>query len=580
MSIFSYLTNADTVLELIESVQNGIIVIDENCRVVMLNRAAREMLGQTPDCLGSNKTCYNLLLNKDNRCPECPAFAESATTGLHKSIVIKRGDKGDLFAKVHFSRWMDHIVLTFHDVTREVALLREIDLGRKELQAKNVLIERRSNEILEERRNLETLWNYLPEPLVTVDELYNIKRKNAALSDMQHASNAVKCYELAGNDYICDGCPVVNGFDFQGELKKSHRIGDEYFTEIIMKSPVSKGGLLQFRNITRQIDLIGKIKEQQESIEKKNHILSSLVNFSARMQKDMRIDAVASFFLDIFLPLIKVHRAVLLVNDIRPGNIWITEQREVEEETISTISRSYLGRKVQGSEDSGLSTDLFPWEATSQVVLAGLDGKRVGLLLLNTLCAGKDEEILKLFTEPLGAYIHNQLLMKKLEEKANTDALTGLYNRNFLDQALKEENQKLLKYKIDYSVVVADVNGLKKANDIYGHEAGDKLIITVGRLFKDASRMTDVVVRTGGDEFLLLLTDTSTENALAYIRRITKNIFNDAFIDVGDGEKFPVTVSLGAAGTDCFAPEVLIKEADRRMYEAKEEFYKTREKYR
>ena len=581
MSIFTHLTNADTVLELFESVDTGILVVDGDGRVAMTNKSLREMLGHTPDCLGSDIRCYKLLRDRNEVCPDCPVFIDEQNLGAHKSLVIKNEIRGDIYVRIYFSTWMDHIVLTFHDVTREVALLREIDLGRKELQAKNILLERRKNETAMERQLLEKLWDNMPEALVTVDETFHIKRKNAEMSRLLTGSEgSEKCYELVGNEYVCEGCPVNPEFDFEGTRKKSHKIGDTYYTETIMKSPVGKGGLLQFRNTTRQIELIEKIRDQQDAIQRKNDILSGLVTFGAKLQKDMRINAVSGFFLDLFLPIIDAGSGVLLINDLRPGNIWVSDQRGIEEETLSAMSRAYLSRDVQTKDMQGISAKDMPWKENEQVMLMGADGRRVGLLVLGKKCSQEEQELVRLFTEPLGAYIHNQLLMRKLEEKANTDALTGLYNRNYLEQALEEECNKLRKYNIPYAVVVADVNGLKKANDIFGHEAGDNLIVEVGRLLLEASRLTDVVTRTGGDEFLILLADSTTDNARGFIKRLEKQVFADASIAVGANDSFPVRVSLGAAGTDEFPPEKIIKEADRRMYEAKEKFYKSAEKYR
>ena len=111
------------------------------------------------------------------------------------------------------------------------------------------------------------------------------------------------------------------------------------------------------------------------------------------------------------------------------------------------------------------------------------DRSLAGLLLLQGAFKTEEEkEIIDLFTEPLGTYIDNRLLSRKLEEKANTDPLTRLYNRAYLDQAIIEETEKRQKLNMDFSVVVADINRLKKANDLYGHEAGDRLILTVSEL--------------------------------------------------------------------------------------------------
>jgi diguanylate cyclase (GGDEF)-like protein len=121
---------------------------------------------------------------------------------------------------------------------------------------------------------------------------------------------------------------------------------------------------------------------------------------------------------------------------------------------------------------------------------------------------------------------------------------------------------------------------LKQANDLHGHEAGDQLIQTVARKLKSAIREVDCVARTGGDEFVLLLTNTTHDTAQEVVQRFVRTLFKEVTIDVGKGKQFPVTVSFGASGVDVVAPEDLLKDADRRMYESKQSYYESHKRYR
>jgi diguanylate cyclase (GGDEF)-like protein len=289
---------------------------------------------------------------------------------------------------------------------------------------------------------------------------------------------------------------------------------------------------------------------------------------------------VLEYFLDIFLPLYQSDAAAVIISDIRLASIWFTLQRGLNDDKINVLSRSFISREVQSFGPCEIPKANLPWKDAFQFNLMGAHDRLIGIIVLKGFGSADSCEITKAFKEPLGAFIQNRLLMRQLEEKANTDPLTGLYNRGYIDQAIAEEEIKFLAFNIPFSVVMADVNGLKKANDIYGHEIGDQLILTVSKKLKSSIRVSDVVARTGGDEFIILLTGTPDEGARKYIERLENIFFKDLFIDIGNQNKLQVSVSLGAAGADRFPPQYLIREADRLMYEAKNNFYSRNARYR
>ncbi len=577
-TLFSALGNPDTVLALFEVAQTGLIVIDNDYKVVLANEEAGRILGGKPNCLSNLATCYSLFFGKQEPCADCPLPDASKLWPKTKSIVVKGRDGSDQFVKVAMIPWEGFTVLNLHDVTRELNLLRNVDLTKKELRAKNILLERRQQEIAGKTQFLEQLLDHLPDALVTVNEKFAIQRKNAAVATILPRADGRKCHELLGSEIPCADCPATSGFADANGQKKSHVVAGRFFTEIITASP--GGGLLLFRDTTRQIQLIEQIRETRSALTRKNEILSGLVSLGAYMQKATGPQEVIEYFMEMFLPVIKADKAAVIVNDIREGNLWFTFQKGLDEETLKSLSRAYLSRDVQSNRMKVSDSEFFPWETGVQIDLRGASGKRIGIIVLPTSYSDEDGELIRLFIEPLGADIHNRLLMRQLEEKANTDPLTGLYNRGYLDAVLEQERKKQEEFNIPYAVVVADVNGLKKVNDQYGHEGGDAYILKVTELFRQNVRSSDVVARTGGDEFVILLVDTNHASAEQFIVRLIDRAFTEVFLPVGDGELFPVTVSLGAAGSDAFSHDMLLKEADHRMYAAKEAFYKTREKYR
>lgn len=563
-----------------DAIQTPIIVIDENLKVRVVNRVARALLGLTSAPLFPGIACHELLQRRESPCSDCPIEKSPSPFSARRSMSIQKPAATDIFVWEHFSAWGGYFILTLCDVTREIQMLRKTELARKELQAKKILLERHRQKTAAEKEQLDRLLDHLPDALVVTDGDFCIGRKNKAAVDMLPEGGATTCFGLFGKKQPCKACPAREGFDAGDGQKTNHYISGQYFTEDIIKSPQGDGGLLLFRNTTRQIHLIEKIREQQETITRKNDILSSLVRFEAMMEKERSPQVVADSLLDIFLPIYNATAASVVFHDIRPGSLWFTAQKGFSDDQMTAITRACLSvRSPEFKDDTALENDL-PIRDIRRIEIMGGDGKRVGFAFLAEPSNGDNDDLIPLFFEPVGAYIHNRLLMRQLEERANTDPMTGLYNRSYLDVVLKEEKKKFETYNIPYSVVVADVNRLKQANDQYGHDLGDRLILTVAERLSSALRETDCVARTGGDEFVLVLANVTQADAESVVARLAGTVFRDVTLDTGRGDTFPVTVSFGAAGTDRIAVDDLLKEADRLMYEAKKSYYQTHSRYR
>jgi diguanylate cyclase (GGDEF)-like protein/PAS domain S-box-containing protein len=146
------------------------------------------------------------------------------------------------------------------------------------------------------------------------------------------------------------------------------------------------------------------------------------------------------------------------------------------------------------------------------------------------------------------------------------DVQTGLYNRTFLEEEIKRLDTER---QLPLSVIIGDVNGLKLANDSLGHAQGDKLLIEIANILQICCRSEDIVARIGGDEFCILLPQTSSEVAQCICRRIHKAC--EDYKSGLDKEMLNLSISLGYA-TKTNAGELIesiIKEADNSMYKHK-----------
>jgi diguanylate cyclase (GGDEF)-like protein/putative nucleotidyltransferase with HDIG domain len=162
--------------------------------------------------------------------------------------------------------------------------------------------------------------------------------------------------------------------------------------------------------------------------------------------------------------------------------------------------------------------------------------------------------------------LENSQLYARAEKKARIDELTGLFNRRSLDEMIDSEISRHSRYGGVFSLAILDLDGLKSYNDTYGHLAGDSLLKTVGGNIKAALRNSDFAFRYGGDEFAILLPQTTVDDALMVLERVRKRIGDG--VDVG---KMVVTASIGVAcwPDDGISHNDIIASADVTLYRAK-----------
>ncbi|NQU02788.1 MAG: GGDEF domain-containing protein [Syntrophaceae bacterium] len=156
----------------------------------------------------------------------------------------------------------------------------------------------------------------------------------------------------------------------------------------------------------------------------------------------------------------------------------------------------------------------------------------------------------------------------ELSELSITDDLIGLFNRRHFDLRLKEEIDRSERYGHGLALIMIDVDGFKQYNDILGHQAGDVLLKKVSIFFQDNTRKTDIPFRYGGDEFAIILTESTIEGAVSVAHKLSEVVSTYVFDGI---EKLPfdkVTISCGVANYSKGMAD-LLKEADRLLYEAK-----------
>jgi len=331
-----------------------------------------------------------------------------------------------------------------------------------------------------------------------------------------------------------------------------------------------------------------EIRENSDVITRQNQIFRTLLETSTRIHQMESLDDLFSFILS---------QLRTLFTDFRGGIILENKRRNILEATsfigISEIEQKVIFEmrdKIMEPEFGKLLSEalikegvlisagdvwtIFPMEGRSSKVMGYMIFKGQAIDRLT-------KEIFTVFLGQLSAVTQNKLLMIQLERMASTDGLTGLYNRAFLNQELTKVILHAKRFKhLFFSIMVVDLNGLKKLNDTYGHEKGDEAIIKVAHLLKTQCRTTDIVSRLGGDEFAILMPSTNNSQAEILYDRIVKAAKSLSVVVSRRGEQMlamPVHISVGLASSDDIPPDEVMKKADSLMYADKERFYAVRE---
>jgi diguanylate cyclase (GGDEF)-like protein len=198
-------------------------------------------------------------------------------------------------------------------------------------------------------------------------------------------------------------------------------------------------------------------------------------------------------------------------------------------------------------------------------LLPSLPAPIISLLVVGAILAGfLAFELARVLSKP-----HERALIRLVETEylSMTDPLTGIPNRRRLESILADEARRATRFNRPFSVLMVDVDRFKLVNDAYGHEAGDRVLVEVAERIRRSLRTDlDTVGRFGGEEFVVILPETSREGAVVVAEKVRGVV---AATPIPDGLAVTVSVGVSCRPDDGTSPEDLLRAADSALYRAK-----------
>jgi diguanylate cyclase (GGDEF)-like protein len=265
-----------------------------------------------------------------------------------------------------------------------------------------------------------------------------------------------------------------------------------------------------------------------------------------------------------------------------PKTSRLQTSREIGDAAASLCAsgRPWLGTPVS-MRDEAADALFGDDERPGSVALLPLaaNGQPSGYLCLasdnpSRFASGMATDMLERFAVIVAASLDNVAHREQLERLGATDALTGLPNRRYFDERLREETTRASRYRLPVGCLFIDIDSFKPINDVHGHAVGDRALAMVGACLRKQTRIGDTIARYGGEEFAVLL-QGDLKDSLVVAERMRNAVAQLELYDDG-GARIALTVSIGVsahsvqhdADLDKLG-RTLVDEADRAMYKAK-----------
>lgn len=461
---------------------------------------------------------------------------------------------------------------------REIELTAQTKYLEKE-------IEKRSNKILEQKTFYESLINNSPVAIVTMDADQRIISINQAFSNIfQYTQDEVQKKDL--DEIIAGGNELNQAQNFTNEVLsggKIHGIGKrrrkdgalvdvEIYGVPILCEEKRIGVLGMYIDITDR-------KQAEESIKKSELRFRGLFHDSPISMWEVNFSKLKGFlnnleftnpdeikvFLEKTQSLEKEFPALIDILDVNQAALSLFKADDLNhlKENFENI---FIDQSVEAIQYIILSLYQGSHQIETEFVYRTLDGVLIHTIVRLSLVTGYEGDWSRVYVSILDI-TERKWSEERLRYLSLHDSMTGLYNRSFFEAELRRLSHGR---EFPVSIIVCDLDNLKRINDTYGHKSGDTVICKTASLLVECFRNEDVVARLGGDEFAVIIPYLTEPFVLRIVERLREkfNDYNQTLSHNDHGNQ--INLSIGSATTQTnIEMEELFKIADKRMYSEK-----------
>jgi len=344
----------------------------------------------------------------------------------------------------------------------------------------------------------------------------------------------------------------------------------------------------QMREDGRVVGLLGIARDMtqrrqiQQELFQQHRVLSALNAISNAVSRSLDLRRTVDDALERVLAVTEFEGAAAWLLEPEAGLLRLVASRGlpqdmVEQVAVMDVNEATCGAAVISGEPL-VADDLgaYTGQKTRSLMAAGAQSLVAVPLVaqqqvVGVMCLGAREKVavspetLDLLVgvgNQVGMGVQNAQLFETTQEQARTDFLTGLYNRQYLQEVFEREVERAKRYHHPVAVLMLDLDGLKAINDSLGHRVGDEALCVLAEALRASVRACDIAARFGGDEFVVVMPETDEAGAEACGKRI-----NERLAELSESSSLPLrlSASIGVAASDSEFKH-LLDEADRAMY--------------